>query len=166
MRLILAAIALSATVIWLAPRLLPHDPIASRAGRSQPSADAGASTGWNSVAIDGGGGQFVVRAVVNGIDVDFLVDSGASSVVLAPQDARRLGYRQGQLRFTGSAETANGRVRLAPVNLRELRIGQLSRRSLPAVVNEAPMAISLLGMSFLRSLEGWEVRGDRLVLRW
>ena len=50
--------------------------------------------------------------------------------------------------------------------LRELRIGQLSRRGMPAVVNEAPMAISLLGMSFLRSLQGWEVRGDRLLLEW
>ena len=64
------------------------------------------------------------------------------------------------------AETANGRVRLAPVILRELRIGQLSRRGMPAVVNEAPMTISLLGMSFLRSLQSWEVRGDRLLLEW
>ena len=35
-----------------------------------------------------------------------------------------------------------------------------------AVVNEAPMGISLLGMSFLDGLEGWEARGDRLLLYW
>ena len=165
MRLILFTIAVSSAVIWAMPWLLHQEPFAPPAGRS-PVLDDGGSTGWNSIAIDGGGGQFVARAAVNGVDVDFLIDSGASFVVLAPQDARRIGFRQGQLRFTGSAETANGRVRLAPVILRELRIGQLSRRGLPAVVNEAPMAISLLGMSFLRSLQGWEVRGERLLLEW
>ena len=57
-------------------------------------------------------------------------------------------------------------MRLAPVTLRELRIGQLSRRGLDAVVNEAPMAVSLLGMSFLSRLEGWEAKDGRLMLYW
>ena len=100
------------------------------------------------------GGHYVVEAMVNGTPVDFLVDTGASHVVLAPADAARLGFRPAQLRFTGRAETANGTVGLAPVTLRELRIGQLSRHGVAAVVNEAPMGISLLGMSFLDGLEG------------
>ena len=128
---------------------------------------AAVSDGWNSIAVSGDGrGHYVVEAMVNGTPVDFLVDTGASHVVLAPADAARLGIRPAQLRFTGRAETANGTVGLAPVTLRELRIGQLSRHGVAAVVNEAPMGISLLGMSFLDGLEGWEARGDRLLLYW
>ena len=76
------------------------------------------------------------------------------------------GLRTGELRFSGRASTANGEVALAPVTLRELRIGQLSRRGVPAMVNQAPMPVSLLGMSFLSSLDSWEARGDRLMLYW
>jgi aspartyl protease family protein len=50
--------------------------------------------------------------------------------------------------------------------LRELRVGQLSLRGLPAVVNGAPMPVSLLGMSFLNRLEAWDAKRDRLVLYW
>ena len=107
-------------------------------------------------------------ATVNGRRVEFLVDTGASDVVLAPADAARVGFRAGELRFSGRASTANGDVRLAPVTLRELRIGQFSRRGVPAVVNGAEMPISLLGMSFLSGLDGWEARGrsaDALLVR-
>ena len=55
---------------------------------------------------------------------------------------------------------------LAPVTLRELRIGQLSRRGFAAVVNGTEMPISLLGMRFLSGLERWEAEGDRLMLYW
>ena len=64
------------------------------------------------------------------------------------------------------AATASGAVALAPVSLRELRIGQLSRRGVAAVVNSAEMPISLLGMSFLSGLERWEAQDDRLMLYW
>lgn len=138
-------------------------------GRQLPAPPpvAPAADGWNSVAVEGDKrGQYVVVAMVNGTPVDFLVDTGASHVVLAPADALRLGFRPAQLRYSGRADTANGAVGLAPVTLRELRIGQLSRHGVEAVVNEAPMGISLLGMSFLDGLEGWEAKGDRLLLYW
>ena len=52
------------------------------------------------------------------------------------------------------------------MTLRELRIGQFSQSGVEAVVNAAPMPVSLLGMSFLSRLEGWEAKGDRLKLYW
>ena len=132
-----------------------------------PPPAATVSDGWNNIVVPADGtGQFVIATMVNGTPVDFLVDTGASHVVLAPADAERLGLRPAQLRYTGRADTANGTVGLAPVTLRELRIGQLSRHDIPAVVNAAPMGISLLGMSFLAELEGWEAKGDRLLLYW
>jgi aspartyl protease family protein len=57
-------------------------------------------------------------------------------------------------------------VRGAPVVLREIRVGQFSLLDVPASVNEAPLRVSLLGMTFLERLNGYEVSGRRLILRW
>jgi clan AA aspartic protease (TIGR02281 family) len=114
----------------------------------------------------GAGGHFVVEAVVNGAPVTFLVDTGASSVVLTMEDAERVGFRPESLRFTERFASANGEVRAAPVVLRELRVGQFSVFDMPASVNEAPLRVSLLGMSFLRRLHGYGVEDGRLILRW
>lgn len=123
--------------------------------------------GWNRLTIPADmRGHFLVDAEVNGTAVTFLVDTGASSVVLSPQDARRIGLEPERLRFTERFGTANGTVRAAPVELREIRIGQLAQRYVPASVNEAPMGISLLGMTFLSRLESWSVEKGRLALYW
>jgi aspartyl protease family protein len=114
----------------------------------------------------GDGGHFLVEAVVNGVPITFLVDTGASSVVLTMEDAERLGFRPESLRFTQRFASANGEVRAAPVVLRELRIGQFSVFDMPASVNEAPLRVSLLGMSFLERLHGYGVEDGRLILRW
>jgi clan AA aspartic protease (TIGR02281 family) len=114
----------------------------------------------------GAGGHFLIEVVVNGVPIDFLVDTGASDIVLTLEDAERLGFRPETLRFTQRFATANGEVRGAPVALRELRIGQFSLFDMPASVNEAPLRVSLLGMSFLKRLNGYGVEDGRLVLRW
>jgi len=110
-------------------------------------------------------GHFRVEALVDNVRVRFLVDTGASQVVLSPADARRLGLDGADLHFTQMADTANGIVRGAPVTLRDIAIGPLRLADVRASVNKAEMAESLLGMSFLSRLSGYEVSGDRLTLR-
>ena len=114
----------------------------------------------------GPSGHYVIEAMVNGAPVTFLVDTGASEVVLTLDDARRIGLEPRTLAFTQRFSTANGEVRGAPVVLREIRIGQFSLPDVAASVNEAPLALSLLGMSFLEQLRGYEVDRGRLILRW
>jgi aspartyl protease family protein len=111
-------------------------------------------------------GHFLVEAMVEGVPIRFLVDTGASDIVLSPNDALEIGLRPADLRFTRRFETANGTVRGAPVILRELRVGQLQLFDVGASVNEAPLEVSLLGMSFLNELRGYEVADGRLILRW
>jgi aspartyl protease family protein len=118
------------------------------------------------VIESGAGGHFLIEARVNGVPVDFLVDTGASDIVLTLADAERLGLQPETLRFTQRFATANGEVRGAPVVLREIRIGQFSLFDMPASVNEAPLRVSLLGMSFLERLHGYGVEDGRLILRW
>jgi aspartyl protease family protein len=111
------------------------------------------------------GGHFTVAATVNGVPVDFLVDTGASDIVLSPADAARSGYDPARLSFTRQYATANGIGRGAPVRLDSIAVGPIAFDGLPASVNEAPMSSSLLGMTFLRALHSYEVRGDVLILR-
>ena len=111
-------------------------------------------------------GHFFLRATVHGSSIAFLVDTGASTIVLSPEDARRTGFRLANLDFDQRIVTAGGLVPGASVTLREIRIGQLQVFDVPATVHGAPLPISLLGTSFLRRLEGYEVDNDRLILRW
>ena len=113
----------------------------------------------------GADGHFRIEALVDGTRVRFLVDTGASAIVLSPADARRIGFDPDQLRFTGFAETANGTVRTAPVRLGVIEIGPIRFDDLPASVNQAAMRGSLLGMSFLQRLRSFEVRDGTLILR-
>jgi len=111
-------------------------------------------------------GHFLVQIDVNGIAVPFLVDTGASKVVLSLADARRIGFETDWLDYTERYRTANGTVRAAPVSLDEMRLGEMELRDVSASVNASSMDISLLGMSFLGRLDGYEVRDEEMILRW
>ena len=111
-------------------------------------------------------GQFYVDAAVDGAPVHFLVDTGASFVTLRLADARAAGISPGALSFTERSSTANGTVRFARIRLREVRIGQLVIEDVDAAVVDSPLTVSLLGMSFLRRLEGYEIRDGAMVISW
>ncbi len=125
----------------------------------------GVETGAGKIAFRAGmDGQFHVEALVDGVSLRFLVDTGASEVVLSRADARRLGFDVDGLAYTRLYSTANGTVRGAPVRLREIVLGPIRLTDVVASVNRAPMAGSLLGMTFLGRLDGYEVRDDTLTL--
>jgi len=110
-------------------------------------------------------GHFHIEAEVEGERLRFVLDTGASSIVLSPADATRLGFDLTRLDYTVPTMTANGEGRAAPVQLRTLVVGSIRLDRVAALVNEAPMDSSLLGMSFLNRLGGFTVDGDRLVLK-
>ncbi|HYP35922.1 MAG TPA: TIGR02281 family clan AA aspartic protease [Stellaceae bacterium] len=110
-------------------------------------------------------GHVILEAAVNGASVRLLVDTGASLVTLTTADARAAGIAPSELVFNRRVSTANGSARMAPVTLREVRIGQLSIYDVPAAVLEN-LNISLLGMSFLGRLQGYEMRDGKLSINW
>ncbi len=113
-----------------------------------------------------GGGQFVARTLVNGMELTMLVDTGASSVVLKASDAARAGIDTANLSFTVMVETANGSTFCAPVRLREITVGGIKVTGVEALVAKpGNLRESLLGMSFLRRLRSYGVEGDFLTLR-
>jgi clan AA aspartic protease (TIGR02281 family) len=108
-------------------------------------------------------GHFWVDGEINGVSIPFMIDTGATSVALDRETAARIGIRPSAREFTGRSNTANGMARVAPVTLRQLSIGQMTVRDVQAHVLEGSMhGMGLLGMSFLRRLDAYEVRGDRL----
>jgi aspartyl protease family protein len=110
-------------------------------------------------------GHVVVEATIDGVELRLLVDTGASLVSLTPADARAAGIDADRLAFTGRALTANGAVRLAPVTLREIRIGQLTIENVPGAVLEN-LNVSLLGMSFLSRLRSYRMADGRFTISW
>ena len=98
------------------------------------------------VAIPAGRhGHFVLEADVDGQDVRFLVDTGASDLVLSPTDARRLGFDHKKLRFTKTYLTANGIVKGASVRLGRVAIG-------PIVVTDVRASVTAISVDFRTSL--------------
>ncbi len=100
---------------------------------------------------------------IDGTPISFVADTGASSVVLSPADARRLGINMADLAFVGQAMTANGIVRTATVTLDNVTFGPFHDASIRAQVNEADMDGSLLGMDYL-SRFSVTMAGDQMIL--
>jgi aspartyl protease family protein len=110
-------------------------------------------------------GHFHVEAEVDGTIIRFLVDTGASDVVLTKADAERLGFDTAALDYTQVYSTANGTVYGAPIRLSAMTVGAIRVDDVKASVNSGEMDGSLLGMSFLSRLSGFTVEGDNLILK-
>lgn len=109
-------------------------------------------------------GHYHLVAEVNGTTIEFVVDTGASQIVLTRADAQKIGIDPAELAFTGRAQTANGMVRTAPVRLDTLSVGGITDENLRAVVNESDLFQSLLGMSYLQHFSKVEIQGSQLIL--
>jgi aspartyl protease family protein len=109
-------------------------------------------------------GQFHIRAEAGGVPVSFILDTGASDVMLTPTDARRLGFDPANLAYTRRYETANGEVEGAPVTLPALDIGPIHMTDVAASVSRTDSGSSLLGMSFLSRLSSFRIEGAKLTL--
>jgi aspartyl protease family protein len=112
------------------------------------------------------GGHFQTNVSVGGKVLPMLVDTGASSVVLSYEDARAIGLAPSSMNYTVSVMTANGAAMAAPVRLDEMSIGPIVRRDVRALVaEEGKLDESLLGMTFLSTLDYMQMRTDELRLR-
>jgi aspartyl protease family protein len=110
-------------------------------------------------------GHYVTEVQINGRNFNVMVDTGASLVILRYEDARALGLVYGSDKFDVAVQTANGTAKALRVKLYSVRLGSISLDDIDALVmEEGLLNNNLLGMSFLRRLSRYEVRGDTLVL--
>ena len=109
-------------------------------------------------------GHYYLTAEVNGASVTFVIDTGATNIVLSQADATAIGLDPATLDYFGRATTANGEVRTAPVRLDELVVGPIADHDLRAYVNEGALDRSLLGMEYLQRFSSVEIAGGKLIL--
>ena len=109
-------------------------------------------------------GHYYLTLKIDGIEVGFLADTGATNVVLSEKDARRLGIDPEGLAYLGRAETANGTVMTADVSIRNVELGPFFDARITASVTKGAMEGSLLGMDYL-GLFRIEIDRDKMILR-
>jgi aspartyl protease family protein len=111
-------------------------------------------------------GHFTAKVRVNGKPISMIVDTGASSIVLRPEDAEKAGIDTKALTYRVPVLTANGRAMAARIRLDKVAVGPLDRKGVDALVAQpGALTQSLLGMSFLSRLRSYEFSGDFLTLR-
>jgi aspartyl protease family protein len=109
-------------------------------------------------------GHFWVTAKLNGENVRFLIDSGATTTSISVETAERAGIEPRGV-LPALVQTANGVVQVQRGRAERIEVGTIQRRNLAVHISEAFGPMNVLGMNFLSSLSGWGVEGKWLVLR-
>ncbi|SNS71839.1 retropepsin-like aspartic protease family protein [Antarctobacter heliothermus] len=110
-------------------------------------------------------GHYYVTLQINGTPTRFVVDTGATSVVLTRSAAERAGIDVASLHFLSEAMTANGKVQTAPVTLDTVELGPFADQRVAAYVNASEMQNSLLGMTYLDRYSSLQISGGKMVLQ-
>ena len=148
-----AAVAVGQAVLMLSPAVRATAATLSPAPALGPAA----------VAM-GKDGHYWAQAQVNGQTVRLLVDTGATMVSLTAADARRIGLDPDSLTYGLKVATAAGEARAARITLPSVAVDGAVVRNVDALVLDRDTDASLLGMSFLRRLSGFEANPDTLRL--
>tara|TARA_R110002049_G_scaffold23545_5_gene83470 strand:- start:26701 stop:27282 length:582 start_codon:yes stop_codon:yes gene_type:complete len=109
-------------------------------------------------------GHYYLTARVNDAPIRFVVDTGATDIVLSQADAASAGFAPDTLQYLGRAGTANGEVRTAFVRLNTVQLGSVRDTDVAAVVNQGQMDQSLLGMGYLQRWGRIEISQGELIL--
>ncbi len=109
-------------------------------------------------------GHYYLTLAVNGVPTRFVVDTGATDIVLTQEAARAAGIPLDNLPYMGRAMTANGEVRTARVTLNSLTLDGITDTNVKASVNGGALYESLLGMRYLSRFEKIEISGNEMIL--
>lgn len=124
------------------------------------------SAGQHKMELSSGrDGHFRVDARVSGRHIDFLVDTGASLVILRETDAANVGLHPMPRDYTATVSTANGRTKAAPAKLERIEVGDITVFDVPALIMpDETLSTNLLGAAFLSRLRRYEYANGRMLL--
>ena len=96
------------------------------------------------------GGMYEVNGSINDFQVNFLVDTGATSISMNSKQARRIGIDYKMQGREGLSETASGLSKIYIVNLDTVMVGGIKIHDVKAAVHDGDFPrIILLGNTFL-----------------
>ena len=102
---------------------------------------------------------------MNGRSVGFLVDTGATMVAINETTAKQLGIKLSDADFKYTMSTANGTTQAALTIIKEIEIGRVRVKNVQASVSrDEALNIILLGMTFLKELNKFEIESGELIL--
>lgn len=110
------------------------------------------------------GNHYYANVKINNKNIKFLIDTGASDIVLNLADAKKIGINLQDLIFNKPYQTANGISYGATIILQNVKFGDLELKNVRASVNKSNMGVSLLGMSFLSKFRKYEFYQNQLIL--
>ncbi|WP_353280132.1 TIGR02281 family clan AA aspartic protease [Wolbachia endosymbiont (group A) of Phasia obesa] len=108
-------------------------------------------------------GHFYIQAQVNDSNITFLLDTGATDIVLSQKDALHAGINLQNVQDFKIYETAKGQIKAGVVQIPQVKIGNFLINDVQASVNTHSMSHLLLGMSFLRYFH-FTIRDNKLIL--
>lgn len=128
-----------------------------------PVSIGGSAAGQRIVLKADARGHFINSGFINGRVMQYMVDTGATTVAIGRPDAQRMGlkFEQGQ---PVMMNTANGTAQGWRMRLESVRVGDVELRSVDAIVTAEAMPYVLLGNSFLREFH-MNRSGDEMVLQ-
>jgi aspartyl protease family protein len=162
-----AMLVLGAYAARFADRELMSQPLQPRAAAVQPVAAAPTPTGYGrSLTLEADRqGHFQVEARVEGRRLDFVIDTGASLVILRESAAAHVGIHPMPVDYTATVATANGKIKAARAKLDRVELGDITVFDVPALVlPDEVLSQNLLGVSFLSKLRRYEYANGRMVL--
>lgn len=166
---VIVILCLAAGALYALPKLDLNPLLATLAGNGETAGNetAAAAQSLKSVRIRRDGeGRFIARGDLNGAQATFLIDTGATAIVLRQSDAERAGIDTSGLAYSVPVKTANGETNTAAVRLRSLTVGSIRMEGLEALVaSPGSLNENLLGMTFLRRLRSYDLSGDFITLR-
>ena len=112
-------------------------------------------------------GHFWVNTKVNGKAVTFLIDSGATTTLIAYKAAKLADVEPDTLRSPITVSTANGEIQVRRARIDSLEVSDFSYADVPVLVqNDNGDDVSLLGMNFLSELKSWRVSGNEMIFEY
>lgn len=110
-------------------------------------------------------GHFWLRAAINNQNVDFMVDSGATTTAINANTARQIGLKADPSKLPIELETANGRISVASATVPSIVVGEYQVDDHDVVISDKFGDTNVVGMNFLDSFGSWSVTGDVMQLK-
>lgn len=109
-------------------------------------------------------GHYFVTAQVNGRDLRFMIDTGATVTAIGSEDATAVGVVPSEFGFPVVIQTANGSIQARRATADRLVVGPIERTGMTVIVSPTFGNLNVLGMNFLSELKSWRVEEGVMIL--